>query len=109
MTRKTHEELVLIGADTLACAIYHTCCRAGAMDIPRAEANGMIAKHELRDGAMYAGYCRNAGTAVWNAKLDRFIIERTKFGDRIDEALPHPADDEGFDVFVPVLDLGRRP
>jgi hypothetical protein len=76
MTRKTHDELTLIGADHVAQAIYHTCCKRAAVDLPRAEANGMIAKHELRDGAMYAGYCRNAGIAVWHANKDRFVIER---------------------------------
>lgn len=106
MTRKTLDELTLIGADHVAQTIYRACCQRGKVDLPRAEANGMIAKHELRDGAMYAGFCRNACTAVWHAKRNRFVIDREKFGARYHEDIPHPADDDGFDVFVPVMDMG---
>lgn len=103
MTAKTYDELALIGADQLAQTIYNTCCKRDKTDLARAEANGMLAKHELRDGAVYAGFCRNATLAIWRADRQRFEYERTKFGARFPEDVPHPADDDGYDVFVPVL------
>jgi len=63
---------------------------------------GMIPKKELVDGASYAGSCRNASQAVWTASTQRFVYTRYKFGESYEEGLPHPTDDEGSDIFVPV-------
>ena len=59
----------------------------------------MIAKKDLVVGAKYAGHCRNALIAEWDGV--NFIYTRYKFGHGYQEGIPHPEDDQGFDVFVP--------
>ena len=59
----------------------------------------MIAKADLKHGAYYAGRCRNASVARWNANTQRFIYWRSKFGFRFAEEIRHPDDDPVFDVF----------
>lgn len=70
--------------------------------LAQALADGMIAKDQLVDGAVYLGWCRNAGQARWDAAQQRFVYRRTKFGTSFDETIVHPQDDEGFDIFVPM-------
>ena len=67
-----------------------------------AKENGLIGKADLVDGALYVGWCRNAGLARWHADTQRFVYQRTKFGSTFEETIVHPEDDEGFDIFVPV-------
>lgn len=59
----------------------------------------MIAKADLKHGAYYAGRCRNASVARWNADTQRFIYWRHKFGFRFAEEIFHPDDDQVYDVF----------
>ena len=59
-----------------------------------------IAKAELEHGAYYAGRCRNASEARWDARLQKFLHWRTKFGHKFLEEICHPEDDKHFDVFV---------
>lgn len=89
-----------------AVKVYHTFCQPKKVDLTGAEQAGMIARGKLVNGMMYAGFCRNATTAVWHAAKDRFVILRTKFGNTFPEDVPHPADDDGYDVFVPTLEMG---
>lgn len=63
---------------------------------------GLIKKSDLIDGKVYFGNCRNATIAKWDAGKQRFIYKRVKFNSSFDEEIPHPEDDEGFDIFVPV-------
>jgi hypothetical protein len=59
-----------------------------------------IAKADLVHGAYYAGRCRNANIARWNAERERFVHWRTKFKFEYTEEICHPDDEEYFDVFV---------
>ena len=59
-----------------------------------------IAKADLEHGAYYAGRCRNANEARWNADIQQFVHWRTKFGHKFLEEICHPEDDKVFDVFV---------
>ena len=59
-----------------------------------------IPKKDLIHGAYYKGRCRNASEARWNAKLERFVHWRTKFGETFREEICHPEDEQNFDVFV---------
>lgn len=59
-----------------------------------------IAKADLEHGAYYAGRCRNANEARWNANTQRFVHWRTKFGHKYLEEICHPEDEKHFDVFV---------
>ncbi len=59
-----------------------------------------IAKADLEHGAYYAGRCRNATEARWDANRQRFVHWRTKFGHKYLEEICHPEDDKRFDVFV---------
>ena len=59
-----------------------------------------VAKADLEHGAYYAGRCRNASEARWDANLQRFVHWRTKFGHKFLEEICHPEDDKHFDVFV---------
>jgi hypothetical protein len=67
---------------------------------------GLIAKDALKDGHEYFGKCRNAEKAVWNSEKQKFLYVREKFSSLFHEEILHPEDDEGFDIFVPVFDLG---
>lgn len=58
-----------------------------------------IKKSDLIIGKKYKGICRNASEAVWTGKY--FIYERCKFGDKYNESINHPEDDNGFDLFYP--------
>lgn len=69
-----------------------TCLRCGEDFLP---------KSELKDGVYYAGHCRNADAAVWDAENQLFWYMRTKFRDRFHESISHPSDDNGFDLFYP--------
>lgn len=61
----------------------------------------LIPKSELKHGAYYAGECRNAGIARWNAETQEFTYWRYKFGDEFTETIKHPEDDDGHDLFLP--------
>ncbi len=63
--------------------------------------DGLIPKNDLVVGAIYKGRCRNANYALW--KGDRFEYIREKFGAEFLEDIMHPEDDNGFDLFVPVV------
>jgi hypothetical protein len=47
----------------------------------------------------YAGTCRNASIARWNAIERRFYHWRYKFGFRFVETIKAPEDDDTYDVF----------
>lgn len=59
-----------------------------------------IAKADLEHGAYYAGRCRNATEARWNADKQCFIHWRTKFGNKFMEEIKHPEDETYYDVFI---------
>jgi len=62
---------------------------------------GAIQKADLIDQAQYLGVCRNAYVAKWDAKREKFIYLRTKFGNTFAEEICHPEDDNGYDLFIP--------
>jgi hypothetical protein len=61
---------------------------------------GLIRKEDLEDGGYYAGHCRNAEVARWSKTHDCFIYMREKFRDIFPEKINHPANDNGFDLFI---------
>lgn len=64
-----------------------------------------VQKANLKDGAYYAGRCRNATVARWNATTGRFYYERTKFGRTFTEHINCPEDDNGLDLFFPMREI----
>lgn len=66
---------------------------------------GMIAKKDLKDGTQYAGSCRNAYVAKWDARKQEFNYLRTKFGETFAESIKHPEDDNRFDLFIPMVEI----
>lgn len=60
---------------------------------------------ELKDGAYYAGQCRNARVARWVASEKHFCHWRKKFGNIFIECISHPEDFSGFDIFVPEREI----
>ncbi len=66
-----------------------------------------IAKADLEHGAYYAGRCRNAHQARWNASIQKFVHWRTKFNHTFLEEICHPEDEQHFDVFVVEAKLDR--
>lgn len=66
----------------------------------------VLDKSELVVGQTYKGMCRNASEAVWLG--DKFEYTRSKFGHSYQETLPHPEDDQGYDVFMPLRSLNER-
>lgn len=61
-----------------------------------------IKKEDMEPGAHYMGMCRNTNVAVWDAKKEKFIHIRYKFGYMIDE-LDHIDDvlKDRIDGFIP--------
>ena len=76
--------------------------------LEQAYSMGMLRKEHLVDGESYWGTCRNAERAVWHADKNRFTYVRNKFGNLFDEDIVHPADDEGFDIFVTTRREGKE-
>lgn len=70
---------------------------------------GMVPLADLRDGARYLGYCRNATDAVWHAELQVFRYRRSKLGILSDEDVLHPEtpqeDGGGDEIFVPTSEI----
>jgi hypothetical protein len=64
---------------------------------------GVIRKEDLQIGAYYWGRCRNSSLAMWDGK--EFIYLRTKFSSTFSETINHLADDNGYDLFVPIKKL----
>jgi hypothetical protein len=64
---------------------------------------GAIPKKQLIKGETYLGTCRNADKAEWTGK--EFIYKRTKFGCTYNETINHFEDDNGYDLFVPLIKL----
>lgn len=79
---------------------------------------GMIPREELEDRAYYIGVCRNTQIAQWiespgwpsktelpNKNQKRgpcFYHMREKFNSIYVEQINHPANDNGFDLFIPL-------
>lgn len=68
---------------------------------------GAIPKNKLKDGVKYLGKCRNASEAVWHENKNAFTYKRTKFMDTFDEDINHFEDDDGYDLFVPIMEVGE--
>lgn len=62
---------------------------------------GAIPKDKLEIGATYIGECRNASEAIWLGEY--FEYQRYKFGFTYPEKINHFQDDNGFDLFVPIM------
>jgi len=65
----------------------------------------ILDKTELLAGKTYFGYCRNASFAIWSGTNFVYLRDGTVRGTYYTEELPHPADDDGTDVFVPLRNL----
>ena len=61
---------------------------------------GLMKKEQLQDGQYYVGSCRNASVAKWCLDENCFKYRRYKWGSHYVEPIYHPADFNGFDVFV---------
>jgi len=68
--------------------------------------HGMLCLKELNKGHTYLGKCRGATTAQWNGEY--FVIARWEMTTWIFDYVPHPEEDEGHDIFVPVFDLTKH-
>lgn len=66
---------------------------------------GAIPKSKLKVGQHYLGHCRNSNNAVW--KGDHFEYERYKWGTYYTDKINHFEDDDGFDLFVPLLECSN--
>lgn len=67
--------------------------------------NFWIPLNEMKDGVYYYGKCRNADTARWDAKSQKFYHWRTKFTIRFVESIHHPENEKVFDVFYPFKEI----
>lgn len=66
----------------------------------------IIPKERLVDENYYAGLCRNARIARWNASAGHFTHWRNKFGRVFLEDIDYFTPDGQWDEFIPVIDLG---
>ena len=62
---------------------------------------GAIPKDKLIIGETYIGTCRNSSEATWNG--NEFEYKRYKLGYYFNDTINHFQDDDGYDVFVPVI------
>ena len=69
--------------------------------LEKAYLQGLVPKASFIDGAYYKGSCRNASIAKWDAKKNRFVYVRTKFGARFIDEIECAEDDLGYDIFLP--------
>jgi hypothetical protein len=99
MGRLTDEQCSLLGKMRSLFPAKNTLPDA----LEKAYALGMIRKESLQDGSYYAGSCRNAEVARWSKTKNCFVYMRTKFYDVFAEPICHPADDNGFDLFFPLI------
>jgi hypothetical protein len=74
-------------------------------ELEQAYKDGMLRKDQLVDQKYYAGDCRNASCARWDAKTERFTYMRYKFGQSFPEEINHPADDDSHDLFTPFEEI----
>lgn len=65
----------------------------------------VLDKNELLVGKTYFGHSRNTSSAIWSGKEFNFKSYDGMVGIYYDESLPHPEDDEGNDVFMPLRNL----
>jgi len=71
--------------------------------LKRAYDLGMLASNQMRMGHYYLGYSRNANMAHWNGEVFAITVwEQTQW---LFDEIVHPDQDEGFDIFVPTLDI----
>lgn len=70
-------------------------------ELELAYSEGMPKPENMNDGDVYSGYCRNARKAMWVSGIQKFVHIREKFGDYFLESINHPANDDGYDLFVP--------
>jgi hypothetical protein len=66
----------------------------------------IIPKQFLVDKNYYAGKCRNAVIARWDAATNQFYHWRTKFGKTFIETIEYWDPEGRFDQFIPVFDVG---
>jgi hypothetical protein len=66
----------------------------------------MIPKNEMKDGAWYTGFCRNANMAKWDGTRQKFVYLRYKFG-YIKDDIEHFEDvaKDRLDGFVPLTEV----
>lgn len=69
--------------------------------IPKLIECGAIPKKDLIIGKKYLGSCRNASEAKWNGVC--FKYERFKYGIRHIDEINHFEDDDGHDLFIPLM------
>lgn len=74
-------------------------------DLARAYGMGMYRLEELKLGHMYLGKCRNAFMAQWNG--EQFVYAYWEMTAWAFEFVPHAEHYEGYDVFVPLLNLNE--
>lgn len=72
--------------------------------VPILISRGAIPKCNLIIGHTYEGSCRNTSRAIWTGK--KFSYHRYKFGFWSNDTINHFEDDNGYDLFVPIKDLG---
>lgn len=70
-------------------------------ELEEAYLQGMPKLEDMKDRVVYEGTCRNAHKAMWVSDIGRFIYVREKFGSKFLEDIFHPANDNGYDLFIP--------
>ena len=65
---------------------------------------GAIPKGLLKDGAYYLGDHRRATVAQWRAAEGQFTYMRSKFGRVYEDCCNHFEDDDGYSLFVPIME-----
>lgn len=60
-----------------------------------------IPRNKLIVDKKYKGYCRNTNEATWNGK--EFVYDRYKFGSTFKDTINHYEDDDGYDLFIPII------
>ncbi len=87
---------------------YHAYCRDMNALSDHSVFDVVIPKSNLIDGGEYFGVSRNATVAKWSAERNEFVYMRIKFMDTFEDTLPHPEDDDGHDIFVPLQLINEK-
>jgi len=82
--------------------------RLGSDELKELESMGMIPLKDLQDKSYYYGICRNTRIARWVNSANCFLYIREKHKSFHMAEINHPANDNGFDLFIPLRKINEE-
>ena len=80
----------------------------GTDELKELKKMGMIPLEDLQDKSYYYGICRNTRIAQWVKSESCFFYMREKHKSFYIAEINHPANDNGFDLFIPLRKISEE-